>query len=90
MQRGQSAGLEAAEAAAEADLRYVTDADPGIRRVRSRGSFRYVAPDGKPVRDARTLKRIRSLAVPPAWSDVWIAFGADSHIQATGRDAAGD
>jgi len=68
-------------------LRYVRDDRPGIRRKRTRTSFRYVAPDGSPVRDDATLRRIRSLAIPPAWTDVWICPLANGHIQATGRDA---
>ncbi|HMS60097.1 MAG TPA: DNA topoisomerase IB, partial [Tepidiformaceae bacterium] len=51
--------------------------------------FRYVSPAGEPVRDSETLGRIRSLAIPPAWTDVWICPRADGHIQATGRDARG-
>jgi len=72
-----------------AGLRYVSDASPGIARKRARGGFRYVSPRGEPVRDAATLARLRSLAVPPAWTDVWICPRADGHIQATGRDARG-
>lgn len=79
--------LDAAESAHVAGLRYVSDAQPGIRRKKSRGGFRYAAPDGSPVRDEVTLARIRSLAVPPAWTDVWICPHANGHIQATGRDA---
>ena len=52
-------------------------------------SFRYVAPSGRPISDARTLKRIRALAIPPAWSGVWIACDPQAHLQATGRDARG-
>jgi DNA topoisomerase-1 len=72
-----------------AGLRYVYDDRPGIRRVRSRGGFRYVGVDGKPVRDEETLGRIRSLVIPPAWTDVWICPTANGHLQATGRDARG-
>src|SRR5687768_13443601 len=70
-----------------AGLRYVRDDRPGIRRLRRGKGFRYVDPAGRPVRDADTLARIRSLAVPPAWSDVWICPLANGHLQATGRDA---
>jgi DNA topoisomerase-1 len=70
-----------------AGLHYVCDAQRGIRRFRSGGGFRYVGPTGRPVTDATTLKRIRSLAIPPAWTDVWIATKANAHLQATGRDA---
>ncbi len=72
-----------------AGLRYVSDAAPGIRRLRAGKGFRYVRPDGKPVRDAATLRRIRSLAIPPAWTDVWICPRPDGHLQATGRDDRG-
>lgn len=80
---------EAAEAALEAGLRYTTDDEPGIRRVRKGKHFEYVGPDGKRVRDAATLDRIRSLAVPPAWDGVWITTHPRGHLQATGRDARG-
>jgi DNA topoisomerase-1 len=77
----------APQIAAAAGLRYVSDARPGIRRVGSGRGFRYVAPDGSAVRDAETLARIRSLAIPPAYRDVWICPDPRGHIQATGRDA---
>jgi DNA topoisomerase I len=79
--------LSAAAAARAAGLRYVSDAGAGIRRSRARERFRYVSPAGTPVRDRVTLARIRSLAIPPAWSDVWICPQLDGHLQATGRDA---
>ena len=72
-----------------AGLRYATDAQPGIRRVKAARSFRYVAADGKPIRDPDELARIRALAIPPAYTDVWIAPDPDAHLQATGRDARG-
>jgi DNA topoisomerase I len=76
--------LASAKAAA---LRYIDDRSPGIvRRRRGRG-WQYQRPDGSPVRDAPTLRRIRSLVIPPAWTDVWICPSPDGHIQATGRDA---
>jgi DNA topoisomerase-1 len=77
------------ESAKQAGLRYVHDEGPGLRRVRSGKSFRYVNAAGKPVRDADTLARIRSLAIPPAWADVWICPRVDGHLQATGHDARG-
>ena len=77
------------ESARAAGLRYVSDAQPGIRRVKFRDSFRYVAPDGSVVRDEDTLARIKSLVIPPAWADVWITTRANGHLQATGRDAKG-
>lgn len=72
-----------------AGLRYVTDAKPGIRRLRKGKSFRYVDPEGQPIRDRENLARIRSLVIPPAWTDVWISPIANGHLQATGRDARG-
>jgi DNA topoisomerase-1 len=72
-----------------AGLRYVRDDNPGIERKRSGKRFRYVRPDGKPVRDRQELRRIRSLAIPPAWTDVWICPIANGHLQATGRDSKG-
>jgi DNA topoisomerase-1 len=77
------------QSARAAGLRYVSDAAPGIARKPHGRSFRYIAPGGAPVRDAATLARIRSLAVPPAWRDVWICTLEDGHLQATGRDARG-
>jgi DNA topoisomerase-1 len=77
------------QSAKAAGLRYVSDAKPGIRRKRCRGGFRFVTPDGEPIHDSETLQRIRSLAIPPAWTRVWICPCADGHLQATGRDARG-
>lgn len=75
--------------AAPSGLSYVTDQDPGIRRKRVRGVFAYIAPGGAAVKDAATLERIRALAIPPAWTDVWISPDPNGHIQATGRDQRG-
>jgi len=75
--------------AREAGLRYVSDSRPGIRRLKSGKTFRYVTPEGKPLRDRETLARIKSLVIPPAWTDVWICPIANGHLQATGRDARG-
>ena len=75
--------------AAEAGLRYVSDLTPGIRRKKSGKSFRYVDPAGKPVKQAEEIARIRKLAIPPAYTDVWICPDRRGHIQATGRDARG-
>ncbi|GAC1583506.1 MAG: DNA topoisomerase IB [Candidatus Elarobacter sp.] len=80
---------EGPEAAKAAGLRYTTDAIPGIRRVKRRKSFAFVAPDGTPITDEKEIARIRSLAIPPAYSDVWICPVANGHLQATGRDARG-
>ncbi|MEU7892669.1 DNA topoisomerase IB [Nonomuraea sp. NPDC049152] len=63
--------------------------EPGIRRRRRGRGFSYSYPDGRPVRDPATLNRIKALAVPPAWKDVWICRSADGHLQAAGTDAAG-
>jgi DNA topoisomerase-1 len=79
--------LHPERSAKAAGLRYVSDGAPGIARQRSGTSFRYYAPDGKAIRRRDTLARIRALAVPPAWNDVWICARADGHLQATGRDA---
>ena len=82
--------LIAPEAAATAaQLRYVSDERPGLRRVRRGKSFRYLGPDGETVRDSGTLQRIRAIAIPPAWTDVWICPISNGHIQAIGRDARG-
>jgi len=77
-------------AAREAGLAYFFDQEAGIRREKGRGGlFRYIGTDGKTVRDEKVLERIRALAIPPAWTDVWIAPKANAHIQATGRDVKG-
>jgi len=78
-----------AESAKAAGLRYTTDARPGIRRIRRGRAFTYVDPQGRAVRAAAELARIRSLVIPPAWSDVWICPDPRGHLQATGRDARG-
>ncbi|WP_165253105.1 DNA topoisomerase IB [Paludisphaera soli] len=80
---------DAAMAAKAAGLRYVSDARPGLGRRRSGKNFRYVDAAGKPVRDEQTLARIKALAIPPAWTDVWICPSAQGHLQATGRDEKG-
>lgn len=77
------------ESAKAAGLRYVSDTKPGIQRKRWRNGFRYVDAEGKPVKDAETLARIRSLVIPPAWTGVWICPNPKGHLQATGRDARG-
>ncbi len=77
------------EAARAAGLRYVIDSSPGIRRKRAGKGFRYFAADGDPIRQKERLNRIRALAIPPAWRDVWICPSPIGHIQATGRDAKG-
>jgi DNA topoisomerase-1 len=77
------------QSAREASLTYVSDEQPGIRRKRHSGRFSYLTPGGKTLRDAAAMERIRGLAIPPAWSDVWISPDADGHLQATGRDQRG-
>jgi DNA topoisomerase-1 len=76
-------------AARAAGLRYVNDNRPGIRRERADTGFHYFDAHGDPVSDEATLARIKSLAIPPAWSEVWICAQANGHLQATGRDAKG-
>jgi DNA topoisomerase I len=75
--------------AEEAGLRFVGDDEPGISRHRFGNAFRYKSSSGAILKDEHTLARIRGLAIPPAWTEVWICSRADGHIQATGRDARG-
>jgi DNA topoisomerase I len=77
------------DAAESAGLRYVSDARAGIRRRRSGKGFTYKNADGSGLVAKDALRRIKSLTVPPAWTEVWICPIADGHIQATGRDAKG-
>jgi DNA topoisomerase-1 len=81
--------LDAVTSARTARLRYVNDQKPGIRRQRRGEGFHYIAPNGKILRNPRQLGRIRQLAIPPAWTDVWICPFANGHLQATGRDTRG-
>jgi DNA topoisomerase I len=74
--------------AEQASLVHVSDLEPGIRRKGGK-RFAYVDAKGRPVTDEKTLERIRMLAIPPAWTDVWISPDRDGHIQATGRDVRG-
>ena len=74
---------------AGAGLLHVSDDMPGIRRLRCGTGFRYRDARGAPVRDKATLQRIRDLAIPPAYEDVWICASPRGHLQATGRDARG-
>ena len=83
------APIDPVDAAAAAHLRYVIDSEPGIRRLRKGKGFTYRDPDGQRVRDEATLARITALAIPPAWTDVWICASSRGHMQATGRDAKG-
>jgi DNA topoisomerase I len=79
----------ARDCAKSAGLKYLVDNVPGIRRQSRGRGLAYRSPGGKSIRDAETLARIRALAIPPAWTDVWIAPVANAHLQATGRDAKG-
>ena len=80
---------EAVEIARVAGLVYVRDDEPGIRRRRSGGEFRYFGPDGNAISDKKVLDRIASLVIPPAYENVWICLNPRGHLQATGRDARG-
>ena len=85
----RGAAIEGPAAAKEAGLRYVSDQKPGLSRVKRGKSFGYVDAAKKPVKDEEILARIKSLVIPPAWTDVWICPVANGHIQATGRDQRG-
>ena len=88
--RGASVNASAdTKSAKSAGLVYVSDTQSGIRRRRAGKGFAYIDANGKPLRDATVLARIRALAIPPAYSDVWISRDPRGHIQATGRDARG-
>jgi DNA topoisomerase I len=78
---------DSVEAAEEAGLRYVSDGQPGYTRKAKGDDFEYFDTEGKPIRDEPRLLRIKRLAIPPAYTDVWICPSANGHIQATGRDA---
>src|SRR5476651_646725 len=80
---------EAAQMAVGAGLVYVSDTEPGIRRMRAGRGFRYLTAESRRIEAAKELKRIASLAIPPAYRDVWICEEARGHLQATGRDARG-
>jgi DNA topoisomerase-1 len=77
------------ESARIVGLRYVRDGGPGIARRRAGKGFFYIGPSGKIISNPLVLKRIRSLAIPPAWKDVWISPLSHAHLQAVGRDAKG-
>ena len=83
------ASPDPSRSAHSAGLRYVCHERRGIRREMGPVGFRYVGPGGKVIRTAATLKRIRALVIPPAWTDVWICTDPRGHLQATGRDARG-
>jgi DNA topoisomerase-1 len=81
--------VDPVESAKAAGLRYVSDDMPGIRRRKRGTGFGYTLPNGSAVQSPKELERIRKLAIPPAWTDVWICPVANGHLQATGRDARG-
>ncbi len=93
--RHGSSSADAAElvnpvaSAQAAGLRYVSDQSPGIRRKRVGKGFTYLESDGRTIRDQETIRRIKRLAIPPAWTDVWICPNRRGHLQSTGRDARG-
>lgn len=78
---------DSAEAAEDAGLQYVSDDRPGYTRVAKNSDFEYLDTAGKRIRDEQRLVRVKRLAIPPAWTDVWICPSPNGHIQATGRDA---
>ena len=77
------------QSAKQAGLRYVSDEIPGFTRERSGKNFRYRDTAGRIIHDRQVLARIKSLAIPPAWTEVWISAEPQGHLQATGRDARG-
>jgi DNA topoisomerase-1 len=81
------AALDPSLAAQEAGLRYASDDRPGFRRRRAGRGFTYLDTEGRAITDERELRRIRRLAIPPAWTEVWVSPDPRGHIQATGRDA---
>lgn len=81
--------VDPVESAEAAGLLYFMDDEPGIRRRRRGKGFTYTDPQGRTVKDPKVLERIRKLAIPPAWTDVWICPRPNGHLQATGRDARG-
>lgn len=80
---------EPEESAREAGLRYVTDKTPGIRREKHGEDFVYFSPIGARIGDEKELERIKALAIPPAWTEVWICVNPRGHLQATGKDQKG-
>jgi DNA topoisomerase IB len=78
---GEKSAAEAARWAKRARLRYTNDGRPGILRVTCGGGFRYFGRDRKAIHDDRVRDRIRRLAIPPAWTDVWICPDASGHLQ---------
>ena len=89
MSRPDAINLASVRAAKEAGLMYVSDDSPGYTRRKSGKSFVYLDTSGKPIKSDQTLARIRSLAIPPAYRDVWVCPNPRGHIQAVGRDDRG-
>jgi DNA topoisomerase I len=87
--RHMPSAAESVKAAKLVGLRYVMGYEPGILRRKSGNGFVYIGTNGKVLRDSDQLQRIRSLAIPPAWKEVWICSSAYGHLQAVGRDARG-
>ena len=83
------AGHVARRDARASGLRYVSVDSPGVHRRRAGRGFSYIDSSGRRLRDPETLARIRGIAIPPPWTDVWICPRSDGHIQAAGRDARG-
>ncbi len=81
--------LDPKAAAKAAHLHYVTDSKPGIRREAEEGGWAFFMPDGTRITDEKTIARIRKMAIPPAYTDVWICKDPNGHLQAVGRDARG-
>ena len=81
--------VDPVDASEYAGLTYVTDDKSGIRRRKAGKGFRYILPNGAALADRTALARIKALAIPPAWTSVWICPKSNGHIQATGRDARG-
>lgn len=86
---GEALKTDPQQAARTAGLIHVCAAEPGLRRRRAGRGFAFLSERGEPIRDAATLQRLRSLAIPPAWTEVWICRSPNGHLQATGRDARG-
>lgn len=89
VQRGKTVEVNPQQAAQRAGLRYIDPNEPGIRRVRTADGFEYRGRNQALIRNPKILQRIRSLAIPPAWENVWICPDANGHLQATGFDAKG-
>jgi DNA topoisomerase I len=87
--RLQARKISPKHSAKAASLRYVSEQNAGISRVKNGRGFRYLTAQGRPLRDRATLARIRGLVIPPAWTDVWICPSPSGHLQAVGRDARG-